>query len=164
MGEGVAGVSVIFSHHDGVIPDLLVVSNERAYSLEGKRLRDAPDWVVEVLSPGNAELDLETKRELYRQQGVKLYWIVDPEPREGLVFEGDNEEPTIHRKNAKVEFTLLPGLVLDGGELSKKQHRRDFLLCSNHPKSPYFRNSRTISTIFCGSICPCSRSARQPAR
>jgi hypothetical protein len=53
-------------------------------------------------------------------QGVKLYWIVDPERREVLVFEDDNEEPTIYRKNAKVEVKLLPGLVFDVGELTKK--------------------------------------------
>ncbi len=123
LGAVVAGIGVIFSPRDGVIPDVVFVSKDNMFMLEDKRLHDAPDWAIEVLSPGNAEYDLETKRELYRQQGVKLYWIVDPERREVLVFEGDNEEPTIYRKNAKVEVTLLPGLVFDVGELTKKQYR-----------------------------------------
>lgn len=123
VGEILAGIGVVFSPRDGVIPDVVFVSEERSYMLEHKRLHDAPDWAIEVLSPGNAEYDLETKRELYQQQGVRLYWIVDPERREILVFEGDSEEPTIYRKNAKVEVSLLPGLVFDVAELTKKQYR-----------------------------------------
>lgn len=123
LGAMVAGVGVMFSPYDGVIPDIVYVSNEHMFMLEDKRLHNAPDWVIEVLSPGNAEYDLEAKRVLYQQQGVKLYWAIDPDRREVLVFEGANQEPTIHRHNAKVEVSLLPALIFDVGKLTKKTYR-----------------------------------------
>ncbi len=123
LGEVLPGVGVIFSSFDGVIPDVVFVSKERLALLEEKRIYAAPDWAIEVLSPGNSEYDLETKRVLYQQQGVKLYWIVDPERLEVLVYEGQSEEPTIHRRNAKLEVALLPGLFFDVGELTKKSPR-----------------------------------------
>ena len=40
-----------------------------------------PDWICEIVSPSTASLDRVKKRALYAQQGVKHYWIVDPEAR-----------------------------------------------------------------------------------
>lgn len=123
LGEILPGVGVIFGKTDGVIPDVVFVSNERLELLEQDRMFAAPDWVIEVLSPGNSDYDLETKRALYHQQGVRLYWIVDPERREVLVFEGDAEEPQIYGRNSQLEVSLLPGLVFDVGQLTKKTVR-----------------------------------------
>lgn len=120
LGVVLPGVGIIFSDSDAVIPDVVYISSERLALLEEKRIDAAPDWVIEVLSPGNSEYDLETKRVLDQQQGVGLYWIVDPERLEVLVYEGQNEEPKIYRRNAKAEVSLLPGLVFDVGELTKK--------------------------------------------
>ncbi|MCC6627624.1 MAG: Uma2 family endonuclease [Chloroflexi bacterium] len=86
-GWVLAGAGLIFSVEDGVIPDLVWVSAERAAVVlldpatgarDGK-LHAAPDLVVEVLSPGahHAQRDRETKLTLYSRRGVKEYWIVD---------------------------------------------------------------------------------------
>lgn len=47
--------------------------------LETWKLHAAPEIVVEVLSPGNANTrrDRETKLKLYSRRGVEEYWIVD---------------------------------------------------------------------------------------
>ncbi|MDR3343508.1 MAG: Uma2 family endonuclease, partial [Treponema sp.] len=37
------------------------------------------DFIIEVLSPSNPEHDLDTKRGLYEEAGVREYWVVDPE-------------------------------------------------------------------------------------
>jgi Uma2 family endonuclease len=37
------------------------------------------DLVIEVVSPSNADHDLETKRGEYAQAGIPEYWIVNPE-------------------------------------------------------------------------------------
>jgi Uma2 family endonuclease len=38
----------------------------------------APDWAIEVLSPGDKVLELEEKIEEYLNAGVRLVWVVNP--------------------------------------------------------------------------------------
>jgi len=64
---------------EGVQPDLVFVSNERRGVLAPEGLRGAPDLVVEILSPTTSRRDRGIKLRLYERQGVREYWIVDPE-------------------------------------------------------------------------------------
>lgn len=80
IGKVIAGPGLILSKIDGVIPDLVVILNDRlAEVITGERLTAAPDLVVEVLSPGaaNEQRDRVAKRQLYAKFGVKEYWIAD---------------------------------------------------------------------------------------
>jgi Uma2 family endonuclease len=84
IGKAVLGLGVIFDQFNGVIPDLLFISNERFDRiLVGGRLKAAPEIVVEVLSPGkiNEQRDRVAKRKLFSATGVSEYWILDPENR-----------------------------------------------------------------------------------
>lgn len=38
----------------------------------------APDWIIEIISPGNPSHDYIRKLNLYADAGVREYWIVDP--------------------------------------------------------------------------------------
>ena len=81
IGEIVANSGVILSEHSGVIPDLLVFLNEqRDTIITNDRLTGPPALVVEVLSPGSANIrrDRVVKLQLYARHGVSEYWIVDP--------------------------------------------------------------------------------------
>lgn len=77
----VAPMDVSFSDVDTVQPDLLFVSAERLDIIGEQRIEGAPDLVIEVLSPSTAYLDLAQKKRLYEREGVKEYWVVDPEQR-----------------------------------------------------------------------------------
>lgn len=68
---------------DNVAPDVVVVLPDRLAIVQQKKIRGAPNLVVEVLSPGSeaARRDLEAKRELYWRRGAEEYWVVDPDAR-----------------------------------------------------------------------------------
>ena len=59
-------------------PDLLFVSNENSGIL-GDRIEGGPDLVVEILSPSNNRVDVDSKLEDYAQIGVRECWIVSPQ-------------------------------------------------------------------------------------
>lgn len=80
LGRVVLAPGLIFADDDDVAPDLVWLSNERlAVALESDgKFHDAPELVIEVLSPGgvNERRDREAKLQLYSRRGVSEYWIV----------------------------------------------------------------------------------------
>ncbi|MBI3913450.1 MAG: Uma2 family endonuclease [Chloroflexi bacterium] len=61
-----------------VQPDIIFVSTARLAALARQDgIYGAPDLIVEILSPSNWLTDRRTKFELYREQGVREYWLVD---------------------------------------------------------------------------------------
>ncbi len=64
---------------EGVQPDLVFVSVERRGIITDAGLTGAPDLAVEILSPSTASRDRGLKLRLYERQGVREYWIVDPD-------------------------------------------------------------------------------------
>ena len=72
-----------------VEPDISVICDPS--KLDDKGCHGAPDWIIEIVSPGNPEHDYITKLGKYKTAGVREYWIVDPR-RESITvyfFEGD---------------------------------------------------------------------------
>jgi len=70
---------------DTVEPDISFVSNERLAAgpppERGKFLRIVPTLVVEIASRSTARRDRTEKKDVYAQNGVAEYWIVDPDAR-----------------------------------------------------------------------------------
>jgi Uma2 family endonuclease len=94
IGEILFGPGVIFSDYDGVIPDLVFLSNKRRDEIaSGERIYGAPTLVIEILSPGsqNRERDGKLKLKLYSRFGVEEYWIVDPRKRAVEVYRVEAE-------------------------------------------------------------------------
>ena len=94
IGEILFGVGVILSNYDGVIPDLVYLSNERRDEIAtGERIYGAPTLAIEILSPGNQnrERDRKLKLKLYARFGVEEYWIVDPRERSIEVYRREGE-------------------------------------------------------------------------
>ena len=72
-----------------VQPDIMVVCDKD--KLDGKRCNGAPDFIIEIVSPGNAADDYIRKLYYYKNYGVREYWIVDPKRKTITVnyFEGN---------------------------------------------------------------------------
>ncbi len=62
--------------HTVVQPDLCVICDTE--KLDPRGCLGAPDWIIEILSQGNSKKEMQTKFELYRESGVKEYWIIYP--------------------------------------------------------------------------------------
>lgn len=72
-----------------IIPDASI--NCRTKSKRGNFFIEAPRFVMEVLSPTTEKYDREEKMELYRQQEIEEYWIVDWRLKQVEIFELDYE-------------------------------------------------------------------------
>lgn len=59
-----------------VQPDLCVICDKAKLTQQG--CEGAPDWIIEVLSPGNSKKEMRFKYELYQESGVCEYWLVYP--------------------------------------------------------------------------------------
>ncbi|MBQ7565328.1 MAG: Uma2 family endonuclease [Lachnospiraceae bacterium] len=67
-----------------VQPDLFVVCDPN--KINEKRVNGAPDWIIEIASPGNTAYDYLTKLNLYRDYRVREYWVVNPMKSEVMVY------------------------------------------------------------------------------
>lgn len=72
-----------------VQPDIMIICDKD--KLDGKRCNGAPDFIAEIVSPGNPSDDYIRKLYYYKSYGVREYWIVDPRRKTVTVnyFEGD---------------------------------------------------------------------------
>lgn len=83
----VAPFAVFLSDDDRnyVEPDITVVCEQDKLSERG--CEGAPDWIIEIVSPGSRKMDYMIKLFRYRAAGVRLYWIVDPEKQNIRVYD-----------------------------------------------------------------------------
>ena len=106
---------VVVSPERVVQPDLFFVAAGRLDIVDAY-VSEAPDLVVEVLSPASVKYDRETKFGLYEDIGVKEYWIADPEKQQIDVFarrEGQFEADGRYAARQKARSVLLEGFSAD---------------------------------------------------
>lgn len=73
-----------------VIPDATI--NCRVHHKKGNSFFDIPRFVMEVVSTSTEKYDRGEKMELYRQQEVDEYWIVDWRKRQVEIYNLDYDE------------------------------------------------------------------------
>jgi Uma2 family endonuclease len=93
-------------------PDLFYVSAELAARLDPEH-RDTADLVIEVISPGSAIYDRNTKADTYGALGVRELWLIDEAARtvevRHRIGAGFDEGRTFSR-GEQVESTVFPEL------------------------------------------------------
>lgn len=79
--------------HNYVEPDILVICDKD--KLDEKGCHGAPDWVIEIVSPSSIRMDYERKVRLYREAGVREYWIVDASRQTVTVYDFEHEKEAV---------------------------------------------------------------------
>ena len=103
-----------------VQPDLCAVC-DRSKSDETGCI-GAPDLIVEILSPTNNRKELYHKYEVYRESGVKEYWLVHPLEQTLLIYTLENDTYVASRlfgKGDVIESSVFEGFQLDLEEFFK---------------------------------------------
>jgi Uma2 family endonuclease len=80
IGVGFPGGNLSWFEDTLVVPDLLVADPTEARTMSWERVKTL-SLVVEVLSPSTARQDRFTKRRLYQEVGIPVYWLVDADTR-----------------------------------------------------------------------------------
>ena len=95
-------------------PDLFYVSSETEAQLDPKH-RTTADLVIEVISPGSAIYDCNTKADTYAALGVKELWLVDEtETAEVRTLAGSRyAEGMVITKGEQLESVVISGLAID---------------------------------------------------
>jgi Uma2 family endonuclease len=102
-----------------VQPDLFVVPLEEARTLDWAQIKDLR-LVIEVLSPSTARHDCFTKRRLYQDVGIPLYWIVDADAHTVEVWTPAARFPTVERERVTWEPVGGPPVTLELGEVFRE--------------------------------------------
>ena len=95
-------------------PDLFYVSAETEARLDPER-RTTADLVIEVISPGSAIYDRDTKADTYAALRVKELWLVDEtkETLEVRSLRGDRYgEGELFAKGDQLASTVLPEMAI----------------------------------------------------
>ena len=79
-------------------PDILYISKERFDIIkEGRKIKGAPDLVIEILS-SNKKYDQEEKKYVYELHDVLEFWLVDVKKKQVEVYENVRKEFVLRQK------------------------------------------------------------------
>jgi Uma2 family endonuclease len=95
-------------------PDLFYLSAELEARLDPKR-RDTADLVVEVISPGSAVYDRNTKADTYGALGVRELWLID-ETKQTVEVRNQTgsgfDAGKVFERGETIESLVFPTLIL----------------------------------------------------
>jgi Uma2 family endonuclease len=78
-----------------------------------KFLPFAPDFVIELRAATDSLTKLQTKMQVYQDNGVCLGWLINPQEREIEVYRIGAEQETLVAPMSLSGENVLPGFVLD---------------------------------------------------
>lgn len=118
-----APIDVIFSPKNVTQPDLAVVLTGGQARVVERGIEGPPDVIVEVLSKSTRHVDLDAKRVLYAQYGVREYWLADPnaktitvctQPQLGFTQQTVYTEQDTLQSEVLVDFKLVLAPLFEG--------------------------------------------------
>ena len=98
-------------------PDISVICDKD--KLDDQGCKGAPDWIIEIVSPGSRPMDYYTKLALYRSASVREYWIVDPMKQTILVYDMEHDSaPAIYSFADNIKVNIYDDLWIDFRKLT----------------------------------------------
>lgn len=99
-------------------PDISVIYDPN--KLTDRGCNGAPNWIIEIISPGNPEHDYIKKLNLYKDAGVREYWIVDPRDEKVFVYYFEQEEFKVdmYTFQNRIKVNIYEDLWIDFQELN----------------------------------------------
>lgn len=96
-----------------VEPDISVICDPG--KLTDKGCSGAPDWITEIVSPGNPGHDYIKKLNLYADAGVREYWIIDPRNQKIVVYylEQNNFQIETYTFKDNIKVNIYDDLYID---------------------------------------------------
>ena len=77
----------------------------------------APDFVVEVVSPGDRASEIQAKIDEWLRAGVLLAWVLYPATRSAMVFRADGTTQLLHADDTLSGEAVLPGFTVRVSDL-----------------------------------------------
>lgn len=101
-----------------VEPDISVICAPEKLTERG--CLGAPDWIIEIVSPGNPGHDYVRKLNLYADAGVREYWIVDPMGEKVYVYRLEEQKLRAEEYSLedRVGVLIYPDLEIDFSEIA----------------------------------------------
>ena len=98
-------------------PDISVICDPN--KLTDKGCSGAPDWIIEITSPGSRRMDYYTKLFKYRTAGVREYWIVDPDKNRITVYDFESEDIKDYTFSDSVKANIYDDLFINFSDIMK---------------------------------------------
>lgn len=95
-----------------VEPDISVICDKDKIDKRG--CNGAPDWIIEIASPSNQQIDYGIKFSKYYSAGVREYWIIDPMKRVVNVhdYEHTGEKSNLYGFEDTIPVCIYPDLSI----------------------------------------------------
>lgn len=101
-----------------VQPDIMIVCDKN--KLDENRCNGAPDFIIEIVSPGNPADDYIRKAYYYEKYGVREYWIVDPRRRTVTVHDFEKNMLNIQYSfDSAIKVHIYDDLYIDFSDIAK---------------------------------------------
>ncbi|HEU5431635.1 MAG TPA: Uma2 family endonuclease [Thermomicrobiales bacterium] len=110
-----APLDVWFDEANIMQPDIIVLLNDRLGQVTAKLIEQAPNLLVEVVSPTSRVRDRAVKRTRYARFGVPEYWLVEPGANAMVVHaEPDGTDyRAVSIETGVVQSVTIPDLAVD---------------------------------------------------
>lgn len=113
----IAPFAVFLNENDTnyVEPDISVICDKNM--LTDKGCTGAPDWIIEIVSPGSRRMDYSIKLFKYRSAGVREYWIVDPAKNRIMIWNFETDNTDDFTFSDQVKAGIYSDLVIDFSQI-----------------------------------------------